>query len=316
MSSEEIRQLINNPPDPGLENIANPDHYEREILQGVTMDVSLYGNELDKFCPHKQGQLTCIVGHPNIGKTTTELYNLSRISKRKNKKILVYSAENPIRIVHREFTRFFTGHANLSIEDLDLTREIVRYITHNRRYSYKDLLIQGTYLLDAGYEFDEFFIDPYNSLRIDPANRLPMHEYHQEAIEEMRIFTQSTGKGITLNCHTVTEAQRVKLDSNGCRPAPHMSDVEGGGKFINKSDDCMVFHRQINSNIEGEKYITEIHVGKVRNQEFGGGQTPKDSPVKFRMRIDRTGFDVLNSYDDKLSNYKQISFSEPNEKVF
>jgi len=310
MTSEKIRELLNSPKEPGLENIADPAQYEKEILKGVTMDVSMYGNDLDKFCPHKQGQLTCVVGHPNIGKTTTELYLLSILAKKKNKKILVYSAENPIRIVHREFTRFFTGHGNVSAEDLDQTRQLIRYIKHERRYSYKDLLIQATYLLDAGFEFDEFFIDPYNSLMVDTGNRLPMHEYHQEAIEELRIFTQSTGKGITLNCHTVTEAQRVKLDANGCRPAPHMSDVEGGGKFSNKPDDVLVFHRQINSNITEEKYITEIHVGKVRNQEFGGHQTPKDNPVKFKMRLDRTGFDVLGSYEHKIQEYKQISFSE------
>lgn len=310
MTSEEIRSLLNNPPDPGLENIADFKQYEREILDGVTMEVSKYGNALDEYCPHKQGQLTCVVGHPNIGKTTTELFLLSRLAKTKKKRILVYSAENPIRVVHREFTRFFTGHQNISIEDLDQTREILRYVKHNRRYSYKDLLIQGTYLLDAGYDFDEFFIDPYNSLMIDRANRLPMHEYHLEAIEEMRIFTQQSGKGITLNCHTVTESQRTKLDQNGCRPAPHMAEVEGGGKFINKSDDCRVLHRQINSNDEEERYITEIHVGKVRNQEFGGHQTPKDSPVRFKLRRDRTGFDTIGSYEQKVNDYKQISFSE------
>lgn len=316
MNSKQIRDLINNPPEPGLENIAIPSQYEREILNGVTMDVTNYGNDLDNFCPHKQGQLTCIVGHPNIGKTTTELYLLSILAKKRAKKILVYSAENPIRIVHREFTRFFTGHKNISVEDLDQTREIIRYIKHERRYSYKDLLIQGTYLLDAGYDFDEFFIDPYNSLMVDRGNKLPMHEYHQEAIEEMRIFTQSTGKGITLNCHTVTESQRTKLDANGCRPAPHMSDVEGGGKFSNKPDDVMVFHRQINSNIEEERFITEIHVGKVRNQEFGGKQTPKDSPIKLKLRKERTGFDVVGSYEHKVQEYKQISFSEPTHQPF
>lgn len=308
-SGEKIRSILNNPEEPGLKNIANFKDYEREIIEGVTMEVTKYGNKLDEYCPHKQGQLTCIVGHPNIGKTTFELFLLSKIAK-KQKKILVYSAENPIRIVHREFTRFFMNVSNVEMEHLEHTRKIIRYIKHERRYSYKDLLLQATYLLDAGYDFDEFFIDPYNSLMVDRTNRLPMHEYHQEAIEEMRIFTQSTGKGLTVNCHTVTEAQRVKLDSNGCRPAPHMSDVEGGGKFSNKPDDVMVFHRQINSNIPDEKYTTEVHVGKVRNQEFGGSQTPKDNPIKFKMRLDRTGFDDLYSYEQKINDYKSITFSE------
>jgi hypothetical protein len=60
--------------------------------------------------------------------------------------------------------------------------------------------------------------------------------------------------------------------------------------------------------IEGEKYVTEIHVRKVRNQEFGGEPTPYNSPLRFKYRIDRTGFDSLFSYDNKLSDYKQMAF--------
>jgi hypothetical protein len=73
------------------------------------------------------------------------------------------------------------------------------------------------------------------------------------------------------------------------------SDVEGGAKFPNKADDSIVIHRQISSKLEGRKYVSEIHVRKVRNQEFGGEPTPFDEPVKIRFRINRTGFDPERS---------------------
>src|SRR5689334_18266977 len=94
-SAEEIRQLLNSPADPGLEYIAEPSQYEREILQGYKMDVCKYGFELDNFAPAKMGQLTVIVGHTNVGKTTVILFLLSLLM-RQNKRVLIYSAENRI----------------------------------------------------------------------------------------------------------------------------------------------------------------------------------------------------------------------------
>ena len=157
------------------------------------------------------------------------------------------------------------------------------------------MLNQAVYFLDSNFEFDFFLIDPYNSLRLDNSQRLNTHDYHYQAAEEMRIFTATTNKSIFLNCHTVTESQRIKPDQDGHKPVPLDSDVEGGVKFPNKADDAIVIHRQISSKIPGMKYVSEIHVRKVRNQEFGGEPTPFDDPVKLRFKEDRTGFETVTS---------------------
>lgn len=313
MTSEKIRSILNNPPDPGLEYIADPGQYEREALNGFSMEVCKYGFELDNFCPAKLGQLTVIVGHTNVGKTTVILWLLSRLMK--TKRLLIYSAENRISMIHRQLTRFFFGTTQLTAEHYESVRKMVRYIKHEKHFTYREMLNQATYLLDADYDFDFFLIDPYNSLRIDSTSRINTHDYHYQAAEEMRIFTTATNKSIFLNCHTVSEAQRVKPDQNGHRPAPLDSDVEGGAKFPNKADDTIVIHRQISSMIPEEKYISEIHVRKVRNQEFGGEPTAFNSPVKLKFRMDRTGFDLLGSYEQKVSDYKQLQFAD-NEKPF
>lgn len=291
-SAEEIRKILNEPSAPGLEYIADPSHYEREVLQGYTIETVNYGFELDKFCPAKLGQLTVIVGHTNVGKTTVILWLLSKLA-RKKKKVLIYSAENRISTLHKQFARYYFGSEEISKDHLEEVRPLIRYIKHERHFSYKDMLNQATYLLDADFDFNFFLVDPYNSLRIDNEQRINTHDYHYQAAEEMRIFTAATNKSIFLNCHTVTESQRVKPDQDGHRQAPLDSDVEGGAKFPNKADDTMVIHRQISSKLEGEKYITEIHIRKVRNQEFGGEPTPFDEPVRIRFKLDRSGFSVL-----------------------
>lgn len=308
--SESIRQKLNSPHDPGLEFIADPPLYEREVLQGYKMDVCKYGFELDKFCPAKMGQLTVIVGHTNVGKTTVILWLLALLA-RAGKKILIYSAENRISTIHRQFARFFFQVEQITADHLASIRNHVRYIKHEKHFSYREMLNQATYLLDAGFDFDFFLIDPYNSLRLDNVQRLNTHDYHYQAAEEMRIFTATTNKSIYLNCHTVTESQRIKPDIDGHRSAPLDSDVEGGSKFPNKADDSIVIHRQISSKLQdGTKYVSEIHVRKVRNQEFGGEPTPFDSPVKLKFKMDRTGFDPMNTmqYNGTPMNFYEKAF--------
>jgi energy-coupling factor transporter ATP-binding protein EcfA2 len=313
VSSEKIRQLLNEPHAPGLEFIADHQHYEHEVLNGYTMTVYKYGFEFDSWCPPKLSELTCIIGHTNVGKTTVILWLLAKLIKQE-KRVLIYSAENRVSNIHKQLVRFVTGRENISIEDIELVRPFVRYIKHEKHFSYRDMLNQATYLLDAEFDFDFFLIDPYNSLRIDNSNKLNTHEYHYQAAQEMRIFTTTTNKSIFLNCHTVTEAQRVKPDNDGHRPAPLDSDVEGGGKFPNTADNTIVLHRQISSMIPEEKYITELHVRKVRNQEFGGEPTPFEKPVKVKFRKNRTGFDALGSTEQKMVDYKQMQFND--DKVF
>jgi hypothetical protein len=301
-SADEIRKILNNPSEPGYEYIADYNQYEKEILNGFTMETINYGFEIDNFCPAKLGQLTVIVGHTNVGKTTVLLYLLSRLIKM-GRKILIYSAENRISTLHKQLTRFVTGREDTTPPMLQHMRQLTRYIEHKKHFSYKDMLNQATFLMDADFDFDFFLIDPYNALRIDNVNKINTHDYHYQAAQEMRIFTAATNKSIFLNCHTVTESQRVKPDANGHRPAPLDSDVEGGGKFPNTADDTMVIHRQISSKLEGEKYISEIHVRKVRNQEFGGEPTPFESPVRLKFRLNRTGFDTLKEPAFVGSNY-------------
>jgi hypothetical protein len=290
-----------------MEFIADPEDYEREVLKGFMMEVVKYGFEFDKWCPAKLGELTCIIGHTNVGKTTAILWLMSKLVK-SGRKVLIYSSENRISNIHKQLVRFVTGHVNVSVDDIEVVRPLVRYIKHERHFSYRDMLNQGTYLLDANFDFDFFLVDPYNSLRIDNKEKLNMHDYHYQAAQEMRIFTTTTSKSIFLNCHTVTEAQRVKPDQNGHRPAPLDSDVEGGGKFPNTADNTIVLHRQISSMIDGEKYITELHVRKLRNQEFGGEPTPYDRPVKIKFRTDRTGFDEIGGTISRIVDYKQLSY--------
>jgi hypothetical protein len=272
------------------------------------MDVVKYGNALDRYWPYKQGQLVTIVGHPNVGKTTVIIWIASLLAK-KGKKGLVYSAENRISSLHRDFLRFYTGRATIEPRHMQECREMMTYIINKRSFNYREILEQAMCILDAGFEWDFFIIDPYNSLSIHNPDKLSMHDYHYFVADYMRLFCMNADKTIFLNCHTLTESQRERLDNNGERKAPIASFVEGGAKFINKSDDVIVLHRNPKSTVEGRKYVTEIHVDKIRHQEFGGEPTPAEFPIELKLRMDRTGFDIISKPPQSIE-IKQMNFYE------
>ncbi len=294
---DKISKQLNSDLEPGKDYFEKPEIYEREILTGVKWEVIKYGHvKLDEHCPYKQGQLTTIIGHTNVGKTTLILYLLSRLLK--EKKLIVYSAENRISQIARLLIQFSQNTTNNHAKYFEWLRSRVLFIRHAKQFTYKDLLEQVAISDDTDFSADMIFIDPYNALKVD--SKKNSHEYHYEAIEDMRIFTMTTGKSIFLNCHTVTEAQRVKADKNGEIPAPIMGDVEGGAKFPNKADDVWVIHRNLYHTDPDERFVSLLYVGKVRNTEGGGKPTGWQEPIRWNFKKDWTGFtnnhDTVKSY--------------------
>jgi len=294
--AEKIKQqLLLEDFNPGKDFFENPDDYEKEIMTGIKWDVTKYGHKrLDEHCPFKQGQLTTIVGHSNVGKTTLITYLLSRLIR--TKKIMIYSAENKVSQLARLILGF-TFQTDQHNKYFDFLRKQALFIKHVKQYTYRDILEQIGIAEDIGFKPDIVFIDPYNSLKKD--RKLNSHEYDYEAIEDFRIFCKNTGISIFLNCHTVTESQRVKPDKNGEVPRPMASDTEGGGKFINKSDDVMVIHRNLYAMDTDERYVSLLFIDKVRNTEGGGYPTSYQDPIRFTFRKDWTGFDTT---EDQIRN--------------
>jgi replicative DNA helicase len=279
---------------------ASPEDWQREIKSGISFEVHKYGHsQIDKHVPYKQGQLTVFVGHTNVGKTYTVLYLLSKMIDRK--KLIVYSAENRISTIARYLIQFYWNIPSSEnakvVAKMDWLAERVEFINHEKRFTHVEILTQFVKGQHRGFDADIMFIDPYNALSVSGG-----HEGHYDAIEDFRIFTQQTGKSIFLNCHTMSESQRQKMDKSGATPVPMMSDVEGGVKFPNKADDVIVVHRNLYHMDEDERYVTLLYVGKIRNKEGGGEPTGFDSPIRMKFKKDWTGF--TNDHDTIAKHYK------------
>ena len=85
----------------------------------------------------------------------------------------------------------------------------------------------------------------------------------------------------------------MKPDKSGEIPRPMATDVEGGGKFINKSDDVWVIHRNLYHMDAEQRYESKLFIDKVRNTEGGGFTTPYNEPMYFTFKKDWTGFTTV-----------------------
>jgi hypothetical protein len=157
-------------------------------------------------------------------------------------------------------------------------------------FNYKDIINMTKKARDKYPNLKTCMVDPYNSLKIDLSgfSKLSTHEYHYEALSEMKAYGQQTNFGWIINHHAVTAAARAKDGEKKYPAAPNKADTEGGQKVANKADDFLTIHRITQHPTDW--MVTEVHVRKVKDTETGGKPTSLDSPVKFEMYNGGCGF--------------------------
>jgi len=255
--------------------------------------------ELDKHFRYKK-DFTIINGHSNVGKTTLAMYLMVNASIRHGWKWVIYSSENRTASIKMKLLQFLVDRPIGAIDYQTMrmayswVEEHFVIINNKEVVSYADLIVYAEIMIANDEQFDGFFIDPYNSLRITISNNnIGVHQYHYEAASEFLTFTTAHNKAVWLNTHAVTEAQRRK-GTDGLPMAPYAEDTEGGGLFVNRSDNFLTFHRKIQHEDPEVRRTMEFHVRKVRETETGGGPTPLINPVMFKMNTSNTGFYCLN----------------------
>ncbi len=163
-------------------------------------------------------------------------------------------------------------------------------------------------------KYHAVLVDPYNSLKIDLNNKnLSTHDYHYEAISEIKLFGKKNEVGFWINNHVITGASRNK-DENGYTKPPSKADTEGGGKFGNKADEFITIHRHLQHPTEWMN--TELHIRKVKETETGGCVTPNLSPIKIQMNRNACGFTVITEmgYEgDPISQYHNKNVPQQQE---
>ena len=267
------------------------------IKQGLKLDIE----EIDEYIRFKPSNFNVILGHANVGKTTVILYLMLLYTKRHNIRWLVFSSENEPYSIIRKLVEFLDLNPLNKIEEknykkhLDYVNKYFKIIDSSELYTYKTLLETATNVKKA-WEYHGFLIDPYNSLSKDHAlmKGVGSHEYDYQATSEIRLFCKSNNISVWLNTHANTNALRMKHpvghEFTGHPIPPLASDVEGGGKFVNRADDFWVLHRYLQHPVDWIN--SKIHVRKVKEVETGGRPTPIEEPIVLSSIKNNVGFEI------------------------
>lgn len=272
-----------------------------ELPKGLPTNIP----KLDNHFLFKRADLVMINGIDNVGKTIVILFLQLIAAMYHGWKFLIFSCENTNRSLHKRLMEMYWGKKIQSMNDVEfkIANEFIKahfkYIkTEEDLFNYKDILNMAKKAMGK-YKFDGGLIDPYNGLKIEINNtsKLNTHEYHYEAISEIKQFGSKYDFSWFINNHAVTAALRTK-DAGGYQKAPGKEDTEGGGKFSNKAAQFITVHRVTQHPTEW--MITDLHIRKIKETETGGKVTPAGQPVRIVMKKNGCGFaELIDMYDDK-----------------
>jgi len=266
-----------------------------KIKEGLKLGV----DEIDTYFRFKR-EFTVILGHANTGKTQTMLYLMFLYTIKHNIKWLIFSSENTPHSLYKKLIEFDTGLPLNKIPEDEVRKRLIRIsmnfqiIDPSELYTYKTLLSEAKEIKKE-FNYDGFLIDPYNSLVTDVgAAKLGKHEYDYLATTEFRQFCTEMNCALWLNTHANTEALRKTHTAShpyAGHPIPPMAaDVEGGGKFINRSNSFLCLHRYLSHPTDW--MYSHIHVRKIKDIDTGGKPTIMDEPIKLRSVKNNVGYEI------------------------
>lgn len=286
-----------NPDDDNFSFLATPKDYE-PYLQKVRTGTLEMGKTtgfptLDEHFLHKEGNLVMTNGIDNTGKSVFTWYLYLLAAMYHNWHGIIFSSENTLGAFMRKQIQFYWGKPlygeyRMSDREYEVAKTFIEkhfklIKAEENLYNYKDIINMVKKARIKYPELNYGMIDPYNSLKIDLSgfSKLNTHEYHYEALSEIKAFGQANSFGWILNNHAITSALRAKDSDRKYPVAPRKEDTEGGGKFANKADDFFTIHRVTGHPTDW--MVTEVHVRKIKDTETGGRSTSYDNPVKFEM---------------------------------
>lgn len=276
------------------------DLYLQQVRDGTLPQGLTTGSKsLDEHFMFKEGNLVMSNGHDNTGKSVWTWWLLLLAAMYHGWRGVIFSSENTLGAFMRKMIQFYWGkplRGNFAMTESEyqtakqfIEKHFSLIKAQEDLYNYKDI-INMVKKARTQSKYDYGMIDPYNSLKIDLSgfSKLSTHEYHYEALSEIKSYGQQTKFGWFVNHHAVTAALRAKDGEKKYPVAPQKADTEGGGKVSNKADDFLTIHRITQHPTDW--MVTEVHVRKIKDTETGGRVTTIDSPVKFEMYKNGCGF--------------------------
>ncbi len=304
-STRQIPSRVN-PNDDDFSFLAKPEDYDgylQQVIDGtLPMGLTTGSPALDEHFLLKEGNFVMVNGTDNVGKTKFIWYLQLLSAMYHGWHGIIFASENTLGSFMRAMIQFYWGKqlprsSNYSMNETEykiakdfVESHFVQIKAQEDLYNYKDILNMIKKVKNKHPKYNHAMIDPYNSLKIDLSgfSKLNTHEYHYEALSELKAYGHQNKFGWFINHHAVTAAARAKDGEKKYPLAPNKADTEGGVKTANKADDFLTIHRITQHPTDW--MITEVHVRKIKETETGGRPTSLDQPVKFEMYRGGTAF--------------------------
>lgn len=301
--------------------LAKPEDYNEyleQVIDGtLPMGLPTGSPELDKHFLFKKGNFVMTNGIDNVGKSVWVWWLMLIAALYHGWKGIIFSSENTLGSFMRKMIQFYwgkqlSGQFAMSNSEYVIAKKFIEshFILIKAQedlYNYKDIINMVKKSKTRYPDLNYGMIDPYNSLKINLSgfSKLSTHEYHYEALSELKSYGQTNDFGWYINHHAYTGAARQKDGEKKYPLAPNKADTEGGQKVANKADDFLTIHRITQHPTDW--MVTEIHVRKIKDTETGGRPTVLDNPVKFEMYKGGTAFrerlDGFGSGVDPIANW-------------
>jgi hypothetical protein len=310
------------------------DGYIQQVIDGtLPQGLSTGIPSLDEYFLFKEAAFVNINGIDNVGKSVVLWYLLLLAAMYHGWQFVIFSSENTIGGFMRKMIQFYWGkplRGEWAMKPEQVVEAKLFIKAHFKiikaqedLFNYKDIINMVKKSRVKYPNLKAGLIDPYNSLKVNLSgfSKLNTHEYHYEALSEMKAYGQQTNFGWFINHHAVTAAARQKDAEKKYPMAPNKADTEGGQKTANKSDEFLTIHRITQH--PSEWMVTEIHVRKVKDTETGGKPTPLDMPVKlelykggtaFKERLEMGGYpkDPIQEWHMRKEGVQQpLQFAQP-----
>jgi len=311
------------------------DSYLEAVRDGtLKMGLTTGSPALDAHFVLKEGAFVHINGIDNVGKSEIIWWLLLLAAMYHGWKGVIFSSENTLGAFMRRMIQFYwgkplSGNNVMSQSEYEIAKKFIEkhfllIKSQEDLYNYKDIINLAKIAKKKG-DYQYGMIDPYNSLKIDLSgySKLNTHEYHYEALSELKSYGQKNKFGWFITHHAVTAALRLKDADKKYPVAPRKEDTEQGGKVANKADDFLTIHRITQHPTDW--MISEIHVRKIKDTETGGRPTILELPIRFErykggyayVEVDEfkvRGIDPIQEWHIKNGTAEQLNvFIEPKQ---
>lgn len=246
-----------------------------ELYRNGYVKLKGIGCELDNYFKFKHGEITCLTGIGNYGKSSFLMWYILTRAVKYGEKFALFSPEvNPAEEFYHDMTEIYIGQECIKPQVNEMKYEAAYdFISKHIFYVYpKDIAPSPDYIKERFLELiikekvSGCIIDPFNQLSNDYGSvGGRTDKYLETFLSDCSRFAQINNIFFVIVAHP----HKLKKEADGNYPCPDVFDLADGAMWNNKMDNIIVYHRP-NHQKDPTNNLCSFHSKKIRRQKQVG----------------------------------------------